>query len=119
MLIAHVLQSIPIYILSAMNPPVRVINHLHRIFAKFLWANTIGAKNKHWVAWDKMCYPIKEGGLGWRSLHDVSKALFAKLCWNFRTSTNSIWAAYMWNKYCKKYHFILAQGYGLHMCGGK
>lgn len=29
-LIAHVLQSIPSYTLSAMNPPVSVINQLHR-----------------------------------------------------------------------------------------
>ncbi|KAH0713632.1 hypothetical protein KY289_009591 [Solanum tuberosum] len=110
-LISHVLQSMPIYVLSAMNPPTCVINQLHRIFAKFFWANTVGSKNKHWVAWDKMCYPKTEGGLGWRSLHDVSKALFAKLWWNFRTATNSLWATYMWNKYCKKHHPIFAQGF--------
>ncbi|XP_049370570.1 uncharacterized protein LOC125835476 [Solanum verrucosum] len=89
-----------------------VITDLHRIFVKFFWANTTGAKNKHWVSWDRMCYPRGEGGLGWRSLHDVSKALFAKLWWNFRTSTNTLWAFFMRNKYCKKHHPIIAQGYG-------
>lgn len=56
--------------------------------------------------------PKKKGGLGLRSLHDVSKALFAKMRWKFRTSTDSLWASFMWNKYCKKLHPIIAQGYG-------
>ena len=92
-----------------MNPPVSVINQLHSIFAKFYWVNTTGAKNKHWVSWDKMCLPKKERGLSFRSIQDVSKALVAKLWWIFRVST-SLWSAYMWNKYCKKFHPILVQG---------
>lgn len=44
----------------------------------------------------------KGGGLGLRSLHDLSKILFAKLGWNFKIETISLWGRYMWNKYCKK-----------------
>ncbi|WMV39051.1 hypothetical protein MTR67_032436 [Solanum verrucosum] len=109
-LISNVLQSLLIYILSAMNPPACVITQLHRIFAKFFWANTTGAKNKHWVGWDKMCYPRRERGMRCRSIQDVSKALFAKLWWNFRTSTNTLWESFMWNKYCKKHHPIIVHG---------
>ncbi|KAH0697743.1 hypothetical protein KY289_015225 [Solanum tuberosum] len=64
------------------------------------------------VSWDKMCYPKEEGGLGFRSLYDISKALFEKLWWNFRTTTSSPWGSFMWNKYCKKLHPILAKGQG-------
>ncbi|KAH0776352.1 hypothetical protein KY290_007763 [Solanum tuberosum] len=49
-----------------------------------------------------MCVPKEEGGLGFRSLIDVSKASFAKLWWNFRTK-NTLWSNYMWNKYCKRH----------------
>ncbi|WMV19697.1 hypothetical protein MTR67_013082 [Solanum verrucosum] len=59
-----------------------------------------------------MCYPKEEGGIGLRSLNAVSNALFAKLWWNFRTSTSSMWGEYMWNKYCKKLHPIMAKGCG-------
>ncbi|XP_059280949.1 uncharacterized protein LOC132034570 [Lycium ferocissimum] len=48
-----------------------------------------------------MCFPVEEGGLGFRSPFDISKALNAKLWWRFRTS-NSLWANFLWNKYCKK-----------------
>ncbi|WMV59077.1 hypothetical protein MTR67_052462 [Solanum verrucosum] len=61
-LIAHVLQSMSIYILSAMNPPKSVLVQLHKLFAKIFWGNYTGASSKHWVSWENMCYPKKEGG---------------------------------------------------------
>lgn len=57
----------------------RVINKIHQVFAKFSWNNTFGGTNKHWVAWNEMCYPKEEEGVGFRSLYDMNKALFAKL----------------------------------------
>jgi len=46
-LIAHVLQTMPNYLLSAMNPPKSVIDQLHKIFARFFWGNATGARKKH------------------------------------------------------------------------
>nr|XP_016471225.1 PREDICTED: uncharacterized protein LOC107793393 [Nicotiana tabacum] len=43
----------------------------------------------------------EEGGLGFRSLFDLLRSLFAKLWWNFRTP-KSLWSNFTWNKYCKK-----------------
>ncbi|XP_059294433.1 uncharacterized protein LOC132047401 [Lycium ferocissimum] len=48
-------------------------------FAKFFWSSKEDVKAKYWAAWLKMCLPIEERGLGFRSLFDVSKALNAKL----------------------------------------
>ncbi|XP_015158226.1 uncharacterized protein [Solanum tuberosum] len=103
-LISHILQSIPVYLSSAMNPPKKIIAQLHQIFAKFFWGNTSNINGKHWVDWSDMCYPKAEGGLGFRSLHDVNNAMFAKLWWRFRVSISSLWSNYMRNKYCKKLH---------------
>ena len=69
-------------------------------------------KGKHWVAWDDLCYPHKEGGVGFRSLRDVAKALFVNLWWNLRVATNSLWGNFMWNKFCKKDHPEMAKGSG-------
>lgn len=87
-----------------MIPLKNVIEQIHQVFAKICWGNIGGIKDKQWIAWDEMCYPRSEGGRGLRSLHDIFKALVAKLWWNFRTSTSSLWAKFMWNKYCKKLH---------------
>ncbi|XP_059301858.1 uncharacterized protein LOC132053773 [Lycium ferocissimum] len=100
-LIQSVLQSMPIYLLSVIAPPKCVIKELHRIFARFFWNTREEGRSRHWVSWKDICLPTQEGGLGFKSLFDVSNALFAKLWWRFRT-TSSLWENYMWNKYCKK-----------------
>lgn len=100
-MINSVLQSIPLYLLSAVIPPKCIIYELHKIFNRFLWSTKEEGKSKHWVAWDLMCFPIEEGRVGFRNLFDISKAMFAKLWWVFRTTT-SMWSNYMWNKYYKK-----------------
>ncbi|XP_059315909.1 uncharacterized protein LOC132066676 [Lycium ferocissimum] len=46
--------------------------------------------------------------MGFKSLQDVSKALFSKLWWNFRTK-QSLWRMYMSNKYLKKEHAVTVQ----------
>lgn len=48
-----------------------------------------------------MCFPEKEGEVGFRNLFDISEATFSKLWWIFRT-TKSLWTNYMCNKYYKK-----------------
>ncbi|WMV51941.1 hypothetical protein MTR67_045326 [Solanum verrucosum] len=91
-LINHVLQSMPMHILAALTPPKE--------------------KRKHWVAWEEMCYPVNEGGMWFRSLEVINRAMHAKLWWNFRTSVGSLWSVYIGNKYCKKRHPVLAVGTG-------
>lgn len=95
-LINSVLQSIPLYLLSTMAPPKFILYELHKTFNRFLWV-----RSKHWVSWEKMCFPKEEGGVGFRDLFDISKAIFAKLWWIFMT-TRSLWTDSMRNKYCKK-----------------
>ncbi|XP_019253806.1 PREDICTED: uncharacterized protein LOC109232489 [Nicotiana attenuata] len=105
-LIAHVLQSMPIHLLSVVNPPNYVINRLHKIFAQFFWSSSIGGTSRHWASWNTLCMPVEEGGIGFRSLHDVSKALFSKLWWNYRTKP-SLWSSFISQKYCKKMNSVI------------
>ncbi|XP_060195138.1 uncharacterized protein LOC132624361 [Lycium barbarum] len=107
-LIKHVLQSMPIHLLSACDPPKGVLAQIHKMFAKFFWSNSVGNSSKNWVSWTTLCHPQDEGGMGFKSLQDVSKALFSKLWWNFRTK-QSLWRMYMSNKYLKKDHSVTVQ----------
>lgn len=70
------------------------------------------------MAWEEMCFPIEEGGLGYRLLFDMNRALIVKLWWNFRTSIGSLWCTFMANKYCKKMHPSLSTPEG-HLRFGK
>lgn len=59
-----------------------------------------------------MCYPKEEGGLRFRSLHDISKALFSKLLWSLRVLTSSFWSTYIGNKFYKKIHPTITRNSG-------
>nr|XP_018629644.1 uncharacterized protein LOC108946822 [Nicotiana tomentosiformis] len=76
------------------------------MFARFYCSNSGNARGKHWASWESLCLPKDEGGTGSRSLHDVSKALFLKLWWNYRTK-DTLWTTFMRNKYCKKINKVL------------
>lgn len=102
------------HLLSAVDPPDYVIEKLHKIFAQFFWCNTVGDRSfyHHQLGippqWLELCLPQNEGGLGFRSLFNVSKALLAKLWWNFRTKP-SMWSAFMSSKYSKKINLVIVQ----------
>lgn len=96
-LINNVLNNISIYFLSAIYPPKCVIRDLHKIFARFLYNFKEVGKNKHWVAWIDICRPKKEGRLNFRNFFDISKVLFIKLWWIFRTQKST------WNYYYRRY----------------
>lgn len=83
----------PIYLISALNPLEGVIKKYIRSLLNSLGKMLQGSK-KRLVAWDTLCLFKDEGGLGLISLKDTSNALFAKLWWNFRTSTN-LWSVYV------------------------
>ncbi|XP_019248338.1 PREDICTED: uncharacterized protein LOC109227594 [Nicotiana attenuata] len=69
----------------------------------FFWSSAVGGTSRHWASWTNLCLPYEEGGIGFRSLHDVSKALFSKLWGNFRTKP-SLWSSFVSQKYCKKHN---------------
>nr|XP_016440692.1 PREDICTED: uncharacterized protein LOC107766425 [Nicotiana tabacum] len=100
-LISSMLQNMPAHMLSVLDPPNNILEHLYKTFARFFWSTKEEGRSRHWASWQNLCLPKEEWGLGFRSLHDVSRALFAKLWWRFRT-TKSLWSSFMWNKYCKK-----------------
>lgn len=102
LLIKHVLSSIPIFLLQVIVPPKVVFKTMGRLFNRFLWDK--GADRRiHWKSWESLCYPVEEGGLGFRSLTDVADSFAMKLWWKLRLN-ESIWASYMHLKYIKSYH---------------
>lgn len=86
MLEKYVLQSMPIHLLSAVNPPDSVVNKIHKYFAQLFWSSSVGGKSRHWASRHTLCFPYEEGGVEFRSSHDVSKDLFCKLWWKFKTT---------------------------------
>lgn len=96
MLISNFLHNILIYLVFVIVPlPKCVIHDLHRVFERFLWIFKNEGMNKYWVAWSYVYFPKIEGGLGFWSLFDVPKAIFAELWWNFMIKRTSLGKFYV------------------------
>ncbi|KAL0434332.1 UNVERIFIED_CONTAM: putative ribonuclease H protein [Sesamum latifolium] len=67
-----------------------------------------GESKTHWVAWQKLCRCKKEGGLGFRRLKDLNKALLAKQAWRVITNPNGILYQIFKYKYFPHSNFFTA-----------
>ncbi|XP_027158259.1 uncharacterized protein LOC113759880 [Coffea eugenioides] len=79
----------------------------------FHWSSRLlssggGVKGIQWRSWDRFCYPVDEGGLGFRSFVDMSRAFACKLWWKLR-KRDSIWVEFMHFKYIRGVHPMVAQ----------
>ncbi|KAF3617049.1 hypothetical protein FXO38_34217 [Capsicum annuum] len=77
--------------------------------ANFFWGDTQGKNKHHWLKWSDLCYPTKEGGMGFKSIQNSCDAFAAKNWWNFRTG-NSLLKSFLEAKYCKRLHPVARKG---------
>jgi hypothetical protein len=74
-LIKSVIQSMLVYSLTIYSWPVSLIKDLEKKFRNFIWSGDLNARKLVTVSWHKICHPIKEGGLGLRSISNMKKLL--------------------------------------------
>ena len=79
MLLRHVLTSMPMYLLQVLDPLRAVLLKLGKVCNAFLWDKNADSKGIHWTSWEKVCYPMAEGGLGFRSYEDMCSTFACKL----------------------------------------
>jgi hypothetical protein len=53
----------------------------------------------HWYAWWKLCYPKREGGMGFRDFHSFNLAMLAKQIWRMTNDPESLCAKVLRAKY--------------------
>jgi hypothetical protein len=53
----------------------------------------------HWFAWWKLCYPKKDGGMGFRDFHSFNLAMLAKQSWRLMNEPDSLCARVLRAKY--------------------
>nr|XP_033514261.1 uncharacterized protein LOC117278939 [Nicotiana tomentosiformis] len=104
-LIKHVPQSLPNYMLSAMNSPKGITKLMEKYFANCFWGSNEGKHKYYWTLWNNLCLPKDEGGADVRKMEDIIDTLSIKRWWRFRTHP-SLWATFLRNKYCKRAHSV-------------
>ena len=56
----------------------------------------------HWVGWQKVTRPRKEGGLGLQSTKGRNTSLLDILNWRFHSEKETLWTKVLRNKYCTR-----------------
>ncbi|XP_062011234.1 uncharacterized mitochondrial protein AtMg00310-like [Rosa rugosa] len=108
-LIKAVVQSIPTYVMSCFELPQHLCQEMHSLMAKFWWGDKSNERKIHWLAWEKLCVPKAEGGLGFRNMGLFNQALLAKQGWRILQNPNSLLASLYKAKYFPGCSFLDAE----------
>jgi len=98
-LLQSTLWSLPIYYMSLFTIPASVASLLGKIMRDFLWSKQEGNNGFHWVCWDEICRPNKDGGLGIRPIRSMNEALKTKWLWRFTSEDDVLWKKVIVSKY--------------------
>ncbi|GKA88788.1 hypothetical protein Tco_0810552 [Tanacetum coccineum] len=94
-LIQSVLGSMHIYWASVFMLPTNVLHNIEQLMRQFLWSNGSSGKSKSKVAWEVVCLPKNEGGLGIRRLECFNSALMTSHVWKLLTLKESLWVKWI------------------------
>jgi hypothetical protein len=98
-LLKAVAQAISVYAMSVFLIPKGVCKRMMDAISPFWWGDDDNSKHMHWFAWWKLCYPKKEGGMGFRDLNSFNLAILAKQAWRLISNPESLCARVLRAKY--------------------
>nr|GEV75780.1 putative reverse transcriptase zinc-binding domain-containing protein [Tanacetum cinerariifolium] len=84
-----------VYWASVFMLPSRVLLDIEQIMRGFLWSQDNTSRGKVKVAWDVVCLPKQEGGLGIRRLDHFNKALMVSHVWKLLSLKESLWVKWI------------------------
>ncbi|WZY73255.1 hypothetical protein YC2023_005495 [Brassica napus] len=82
--------------ISAFILPKGCLRSMEALCARFLWAGNIEKRGIAKVAWNNVCLPKKEGGLGLRSFVSWNLVLCLRFIWILQSRKDSLWANWHW-----------------------
>jgi hypothetical protein len=95
-----VLSSLPTFYLCTFKLQETVIKQIDKFRKHCLWRGAdLNAKTPPKAAWDLVCLPKKEGGLGVIRLQTHNEALLLKNLHNFFNKQDIPWVHLIWEKY--------------------
>ncbi|KAG7534112.1 Reverse transcriptase domain [Arabidopsis thaliana x Arabidopsis arenosa] len=100
-MIKSVALAMPVYAMSCFKLPQGIISEIETLLMNFWWEKSSNKRGIPWIAWKKLQYSKKEGGLGFRDLSKFNDALLAKQAWRIIQHPQSLFARLMTTRYFK------------------
>lgn len=75
--------------------PKGVIKEINSICNRFFWKGTDSGKFNARVAWNKVCSPKSEDGLGLKDVSIYNQACILRNLWNIFANAGSLWVAWI------------------------
>jgi len=98
-LIKSVITTLPLFYMCFFKAPKLVRKTIRKIQSKFLWGWNAEGKKIHWVAWNKVCKPHNEGGLGVKDISKFNYALLEKLKRRLGVGEKGVWRNIIKSRY--------------------
>ena len=99
--------AMPIYSMNVFKLPKEICSEICGILAKFWWGSG-GNSGMHWLAWDRLSLPKREGGLGFRDLESFNLALLGKQTWRLLQYPDSLMAKTLKGRYYQETNILNA-----------
>ncbi|GJU24535.1 hypothetical protein Tco_1163156 [Tanacetum coccineum] len=94
-LIQSVIGSLHVFWASVFILPSRILLEIEQIMRGFLWCHGSLSRDKLKVAWEVVCLPNVEGGLGIRRLDTFNKALMVSHIWKILSLKELMWVKWI------------------------
>ena len=97
------------YTMNCFKLPDSLCNELNSLIRNFRWGQREKERKLAWIAWEKMCTPKAERGMGFKDLRAFNLALLAKQGWRLTQNTESLAHRVLKARYFPESNFLEAQ----------
>jgi len=92
----------PVYAMSCFKLSQGIVSEIESLLMNFWWEKSSNQRGIPWIAWKRLQYSKKEGGLGFRDLAKFNDALLAKQAWRLIQHPDSLFARVMKARYYRE-----------------
>ena len=100
-LVQTVLFGVQAYWAQLFIFPAKIAKLIESMCRSYLWSGAGQITKKALIAWERVCRPRSEGGLGLINMHIWNRAAIAKLCWDLENKEDKLWIKWIHTYYLK------------------